>query len=143
MTIKRDILGTIVNIELTDEEITKAHIAYLEQEIKTLEGAGKTVVTEPRSEEYVMPQSVRGGLFHDGREPKYMSELRECAEELRKINYTDGHSKSLVLDRYDETLKDAHNNGMTYEKIGAVLNVTKQTIFRRVKYNNYPIKAYA
>ena len=42
MTIKRDILGTIVNIELTDQEVMLAHRCYLEYELAKTEETVQT-----------------------------------------------------------------------------------------------------
>ena len=88
MTIKRDILGTIVNIELTDEEITKAHIAYLEQEIKSLKGKSFTVSAKAQTQDSMMP---------DTEEPDYMNKLRECDEKLRAVGKNTTALRSDIL----------------------------------------------
>lgn len=119
MKITRDILGTVVAIELTEEEITKAHIAYLEQEMKTLKGKSFTVSAKVQTADSMMP---------DTEEPDYMIKLRECDKKLRSVGKNTTTLRSDILKEYEGYITKAYCNGMTLAKLEAILGVKRQTI---------------
>ena len=120
MTIKRDILGTIVNIELTDDEITKAHISYLEREIKDL--------SEWQKLSGELKAQTQDSMMPDTEEPDYMIKLRECDKKLRAVGKNTTALRSDILKEYEEYITKAFCDGMTYTNLEAILGVKRQTI---------------
>lgn len=125
MTIKRDILGTIVNIELTDEEIAQAHISYLKDEIAKASGT-KVMVKEPVLE--CMPYEP---------ETNYASKLRECGDKLRHIDKADSRARARILDVYEAFIYEAREDGMLWDEITALTGVCQHALGSRVKRIKY------
>lgn len=128
MKITRDILGTEVTIELTEEEITKAHIAYLEQEMKTLKNSALTTNMRARKTESIMPRADECCE----NEADYMIKLRECDKRLRKIGKKNPVMRHAVLKEYDDYIVKAMCNGLTYDNLQAILGVSKSSLSRHM-----------
>lgn len=123
MTIKRDILGTIVNIELTDQELTEAHIAYLEQEIKALKAGTPSSTPTVKSTE-IMPADQKTEAY-------FAARFSECAEEIRRVPLHDAYARALILDRYQNDIRDAYAGGLTQSKIAMMTRTSLATITNR------------
>lgn len=148
MIIKRDILGTIVNIELTEQELTNAHIAYLEQEIKALKAGAKEEPIE------IMPSNLESKMkpiqYYDVQtasiltktEPSYINKLRECSAALRSVGKYDTKARGKILDQYEDYLYQAKVNGMTFRQINAMVDVSNYILRDRINRVRY-IKTHA
>lgn len=121
MTIKRDILGTIVDIELTEQELTNAHIAYLEQEIKALKAVTKEDV---RKSAEIMPKEQKTEAY-------FAARFSECAEEIRRVPLHDAYARARILDRYQNDIRDAWASGLTQSKIAMMTRASLATITNR------------
>lgn len=116
MIIKRDILGTIVNIELTEQEMKEVHIAYLKSELSK-------VLEEPKritKKDEIMPEH----------EAPYMVRLRECSARLR------GSKSSIVrgriIDQYLSDMMDAMSHGMNNKQISIAMGVCDKVVHERL-----------
>lgn len=120
MTIKRDILGTIVNIELTEQELTNAHIAYLEQEIKALKAGTPSSTPIVKSAEIMPAEQKRD----------YMSNLRMCADELRKLPLQCPTFRHNVISKYENDIREAYRDGISSSQISIITGITHVVINR-------------
>lgn len=106
MTIKRDILGSLISIELTEDEIKNAHIAYLDSEMN------KVIKT------------VRKRNYRDG--------LNECRKEIDNVHgqaYTIGK----IIDEYRDDIIAAYRDGVSTNRIGTMIGVSKLTVKRHLE----------
>lgn len=123
MTIKRDILGTIVSIELTEQELTSAHIAYLEQEIKALKAGTPSSTPIVKSAE-IMPAEQKTKEYFTAR-------LRLLADELRRSPLHNVPLRTKVINKYEGDIREAYMNGMTWDEIALIGRISRSTIDRR------------
>ena len=106
MTIDRNVFGTVVKIELTEDEIKNAHIAYLDSEMNK--------VIKP----------VRKRNYRDG--------LNECRKEIDNVHgqaYTIGK----IIDEYRDDIIAAYRDGVSTNRIGTMIGVSKLTVKRHLE----------
>ena len=123
MIIKRDILGTIVNIELTEQEITNAHIAYLKKEIEALKVGMPSSAPIVKSAE-IMPVEQKA-------KEHSIARMRELADELRRLPPRNVPLRTKVITKYEGDIREAYMNGMTWDEISLIGRISRSTIDRR------------
>ena len=123
MTIKRDILGSLISIELTEREMKEAHIAYLEQEI-VAQKAGTPSSTPTVKSTEIMPADQKTETY-------FAARSSECAEEIRRVPLHDAYARALILDRYQNDIRDAYAGGLTQSKIAMMTRTSLATITNR------------
>lgn len=126
MTIKRDILGNLISIELTEMEMKEAHIAYLRSELDKVED--KPVRIEKQAE--IMPKEP--AVNHKER-------LYKCREEIalyRNQAFTVGK----VIDEHIDEIAAAYASGMSTVSIATILGVSKNTLNRHLIKNGFAIR---
>ncbi len=131
MTIKRDILGTVIEIKLSEQEVLAAHRAYLEQEL------GKMSAPLPQPTKCEMTQKPQPDCNPKlvvavavGQEPEYIQKLWECRAKLEEAPYTS--KRCLVLDAYVPYMAAAHKAGLSGNKIAQILGTCPLTVLKRL-----------
>ncbi len=131
MTIKRDILGTVIEIKLSEQEVLAAHRAYLEQEL----GKMSAPLPQPTKCEMIQkpqpdcnPKLVVAVAVKE--DPGFMVRLKECANEIANTENTWGVKK--VLSRYEEDMLRASQAGMTGKEIAAIIGVSDKTTWKHI-----------
>lgn len=112
MTIKRDILGTVVEIKLTEQELAMAHVSYLQHEIVKAQTA-QTAKHEP-----CMERDYKSGLY-------------KCRDEIAK-HKTRHYTIGQIIDEYIDDLCSAYRNGMSTNQIANTVGVSKLTVTRHL-----------
>lgn len=143
MTIKRDILGTIVDIELTEQELTNAHIAYLEKEIEVLKAGKKEDVSPVRFKPLKRESAEHNEATSASLKSKTImpveqktkehsiARLRELADELRRLPPRNVPLRTKVITKYEGDIREAYMNGMTWDEIALIGRISRSTIDRR------------
>ena len=119
MTIKRDILGTIVNIELTEQEVMLAHRCYLEHELAKTEGTVQTYS--------VADDKFTVSEFLPSEQDSAERMLEKCRSELLRIP-ENRLGKGKILKKYEGALQKLYDDGMGLNELAAVLGVTHATL---------------
>lgn len=131
MNIKRDILGTIVDIELTEQELTEAYIAHLEHEIAALKGSVEENTTPAKVgplKRKPKKQTPKTELVPTNVE--YLDKLHECCDRLRgeRSSITRGR----IIDEYRDYMMDAQAHGLTARQISVAMGVCDKAIRERL-----------
>lgn len=115
MTIKRDILGTIVDIELTEQEVMLAHRCYLEYELAKTEETVQTYSVA--DDKFTMSE------FLPSEQDSAERLLEKCRSELLRVSGNQ-YGKGKILKKYEDALQKLYDGGMTLNEIAAVLGVS-------------------
>lgn len=119
MIIKRDILGTIVNIELTEQEVMLAHRCYLEHELAKTEGTVQTYS--------VADDKFTVSEFLPSEQDSAERLLEKCRSELLRVSENQ-YGKGKILKKYEGALQKLYDDGMGLNELAAVLGVTHATL---------------